>query len=235
MYMTDEQMQSHRKARLAKWIDERCGGSQAALLKKINENLKDDESPMGSSELSTLLKDRAFGEKKARKLERQASMPRLWLDQEEDGKHGSAGNVKLASIGSRSVPVISYVQAGNFREAIDAYPDGGGFDYIMADQNLGDYAFALEIEGLSMLPRFNPGDRVIIDPDIHPSPGDFVVAKNKESGTTFKKYRPRGVGENGEMIFELVPLNEDFETMRSDRQPIQIIGTMVEHRQYRRR
>ena len=66
-------------------------------------------------------------------------------------------------------------------------------------------------------------------------PGDFVVAKNGEEEATFKKYRPRGYGEDGQEIFELAPLNDDYPTMRSDRQHIQIIGTMVEHRRRRKK
>jgi SOS-response transcriptional repressor LexA len=81
-----------------------------------------------------------------------------------------------------------------------------------------------------MLPDFRPGDQLIIDPAITPSPGDFVVAKNGEEEATFKKYRLRGISESGQEIIELVPLNPDFATMRSDITPFHIIGTLVEHR-----
>lgn len=105
----------------------------------------------------------------------------------------------------------------------------------MTDLELSQNAFALEIKGDSMLPEFKPGDRVIIDPAIFPQPGDFVVAKNGDDEATFKKYRPRTMDEHGDVVFELVPLNEDYPSMRSDQGPIRIIGTMVEHRKYRRR
>jgi len=95
------------------------------------------------------------------------------------------------------------------------------------------HTFALRIVGNSMEPEFKEGDIVIIDPDVKPSPGDYVVARNDEEEATFKKYRPRGII-NGQEIFELVPLNEDYAAMRSDQQPIQIIGTMMEHTRYRR-
>lgn len=80
-----------------------------------------------------------------------------------------------------------------------------------------------------MEPEFKEGDIIIIDPEVAPSPGNYVVAKNSEEEATFKKYRPRGVNEKGEHYFELVPLNPDFETMRSDHQSITIIGTAVDH------
>lgn len=127
----------------------------------------------------------------------------------------AAANVAPAPLGTRRIPLVSYVQAGHMTEAVDPY--------------------ALKIKGDSMLPEFREGDTVIIDPVIPPLPGDYVVAKNGENEATFKKYRPRGVNELGHQVFELVPLNEDYPSMRSDITPIRIIGTMVEHRRYRKR
>jgi len=86
-----------------------------------------------------------------------------------------------------------------------------------------------------MLPEFREGDMVIIDPAVEPSPGDYVVAQNDDNEATFKKFRPRGVNERGQQVFELVPLNEDYPSLRSDCVSIRIIGTMVEHRRYRTR
>ena len=86
-----------------------------------------------------------------------------------------------------------------------------------------------------MLPDFAEGDRIIIDPRIKPNPGDFVVARNGDDEATFKKYRPKGLNEHGQDIFELVALNPDYPSMRSDLSHIEIIGTMVEHRRYRRK
>lgn len=151
------------------------------------------------------------------------------------GGRVEASNVIPASIGTRRVPLISYVQAGCWTEASDAATVGDGFEYLLTDLELSGSAFALEIQGESMLPEFRPGDRVIVDPEIQPHPGDCVVAMNGGQEATFKKYRPRGINERGDTVFELVPLNEDFAPMRSDQTPIRIVGTMMEHRKYRRR
>ena len=151
------------------------------------------------------------------------------------GGRVEASNVTPAPIGTRLVPLISYVQAGYWTEATDPATVGDGFEYLLTDQELSGSAFALQIEGDSMLPQFKPGDRVIVDPEICPQPGDFVVAMNGGHEATFKKYRPRSLDEAGNVVFELVPLNEDFAPMRSDQTPIRIVGTMMEHRQYRRR
>jgi SOS-response transcriptional repressor LexA len=98
-------------------------------------------------------------------------------------------------------------------------------------------AFAITVEGESMLPDFAPGDRVVIDPAVKPQPGDFVVTKlEAETEATFRKYRLRGRDATGQDIIDLVPLNDDYPvvTMDSDN-PGHLIGTMVEHRRYRKR
>ncbi|WP_244124882.1 helix-turn-helix domain-containing protein [Burkholderia gladioli] len=144
-------------------------------------------------------------------------------------------NVRAALIGSRRVPLISYVQAGKMIEAVDPFPPGAAFDYLLTDLDLSENSFALEIDGQSMTPDFNPGDRVIVDPSLTPRPGDFVVAKNGRDEATFKRYRVRGVDSEGREVFELVPLNPDYPTISSDTQPVKIVAVMVEHRRYRKR
>jgi SOS-response transcriptional repressor LexA len=134
----------------------------------------------------------------------------------------------------RGYPVISPVQTGNWREIVDTFPRGSADEYRMASNEYGPHTFALRIVGNSMEPEFMEGDLVFIDPDVTPRPGNYVVAKNHEEEATFKKYRPRGIDANGVEIFELVPLNPDYAVMRSDHQPIKIIGTMMEHTRYRR-
>lgn len=148
---------------------------------------------------------------------------------------GDEPNMEMAQPDIHRIPVISYVQAGVWTAPNEIRECDGNMAYITTDLELGDRAFAIVIRGNSMEPEFTEGDLVLIDPDEPLHPGDFVVAKNGEEEATFKKYRPRGYSEDGKEIFELAPLNDDYATMRSDRQPIQIIGTMVEHRRRRRR
>lgn len=143
-------------------------------------------------------------------------------------------NVAPSKIGSRRVPLINYVQAGELTE-IGAAFSGEALEFLLTDMQLSDHAFALEISGKSMYPDFKPGDRIIIDQEVCPQPGDFVVARNGGYEATFKKYRPRGIDENGNEVFELVPLNEDYPTLSTRTEPLIIIGTMVEHRRYYRR
>lgn len=146
-----------------------------------------------------------------------------------------SSNVTPAAVGQKSVPLIDYVQAGKMLEVADPHALGEGFEMLTTDADVSSAAFALEIRGNSMEPEFREGDRVIMDPALSPRPGDFVVATNGENEATFKKYRPRATGANGELIFELVPLNPDYPTLRSDVDHCRVVGTMVEHRRYRKR
>ncbi len=141
----------------------------------------------------------------------------------------------VSEVNTRRIPLISYVQAGALahKSPIDAFD--GSFEYVMTDMDWSQYTFALRISGDSMEPDFKEGDVIIVDPEIEPTPGEFVVAKNGEHEATFKKYRPTFVTQEGKQHFELIPLNNDYPTMNSAERHIQIIGTMVEHRIYRRK
>lgn len=185
---------------------------------------------------------RNMGEKAARKLEAKLGWPPMTLDQVGAEAPDSAtvptrfeSNVSAAARGLRHVPRISFVQAGPWSEVVDPYAPGAAEEYLLTALDLGPNAFALTIHGDSMLPEFREGDTIIIDPRVTPAPGDFVVAKNGNEEATFKKYRPRGINERGELVIELVPLNDDYPSLRSDCTPLQIIGTMMEHRRYRQR
>lgn len=142
--------------------------------------------------------------------------------------------------GVRLVPVITYAQVGNYRNAVKEARENFVASYA---ENLSEYAFALEVKDESMSPEFKPGDKIIVDPAVLPNPGDQVVAievkydgadiqgdvQNNGAEATFMKYRPRGYDDKGEMIFELAPLNPDYPILNSDKQPIRIVGTVVEH------
>ena len=145
-------------------------------------------------------------------------------------------NVKRVTAGMRVYPVISKIQAGKVKEITCPYEPGDGYAVEFGDDDASEWAFFLEIDGDSMLPEFNPGDRVRIDPEVAPRPGDYVAAKNSSEESTFKKYRVRGIDLTGKEIFELVPLNDNYPVMRSDEHELKVIGTMTEHRRkYRRR
>lgn len=211
---------------LASRIREAMGGKSPADIARATKKTESAVSQWLDGSTKSIKGDTAA------MLEAATGYRAAWISTGKGAKR--AENVAPATLGSTRIPLISYVQAGVWTEAVDNFSPGDAEDWLMTDLKLSKTAFALEIKGDSMLPEFKPGDRVIIDPEVMPIPGDFVAAKNGKEEATFKKYRPRGSDGNGNAVFELVPLNEDFESLRSDLEPIRIVGTMVEHRKYRR-
>lgn len=210
----------YRRQRLQRLIDTRFDGDRA----KFGE-----AAELTKGRVSQLLKvGQAFGERAAQTLIERLSLPDRWFDM-------GYSEVSGAAMGSNRIPVISEAACGSFMEIVDDFAAGAAHEYVETDLEVSPYTFALTLSGNSMTPEFNAGDKVIIDPDVKPHSGDFVAARDGRGGATFKKYRLRGADRDGREVFELIPLNDDFEAMRSDQQPLEIIGTMVEHRRYRRR
>ncbi|WP_338510117.1 LexA family protein [Erwinia aphidicola] len=143
----------------------------------------------------------------------------------------AASNVSPSTMGTKRIPILSYVQAGLWTESLEIRGYDGSMSYLLTDDDYSDRVFALVIEGDSMTPKFNAGDRIIVDPDVFPIPGDFVVARDDvKNETVFKKYRPTGIDLRGNDVYELVPLNDDFPTLRSSTGKLTLLGTMIEHR-----
>jgi SOS-response transcriptional repressor LexA len=247
-----------RRDNLQAVIDSRCGGSQTAAARVLGYERSTLVNHWTRGRKN-------IGNDVARAIEDAFKLPKNWMDAEHsspnvdapvsapkrgvikdsptssrnilnsDGRARFDQNVAPAPIGVRHIPIISYVQAGMMTEAMDPFALGEGFELVLTDLDVSEGTFGLRIKGDSMLDEFKEGDVVIIDPAVHPLPGDFVVAKNSEEEATFKKYRPRGTSDRGEMVFELVPLNDDYPTLQSERDHLHVIGVMVEHRKYRRR
>jgi SOS-response transcriptional repressor LexA len=247
-----------RRDNLQAVIDTRCGGSQTAAAKMLGYERSTLVNHWTRGRKN-------IGNDVARTIEDTFKLPKNWMDAEHNltindstvsaqkgsmlrdlpttsghilntnGRAKFDQNVAPAPIGVRHIPIISYVQAGMMTEAMDPFALGEGFELVLTDLDVSEGTFGLRIKGLSMLDEFKENDVVIIDPAVQPLPGDFVVAKNTEEEATFKKYRPRGSNDHGEMVFELVPLNDDYPTLHSERDHLRVIGVMVEHRKYRRR
>lgn len=148
---------------------------------------------------------------------------------------GITSNIAPAHVGSRRIPVLSYKQAGSFSSLTPFIQEEEMTDFVLVDLPHSASTFALRVQGDSMEDVFAEGDVVVIDPDMDLQPGDYVVALEDNGNTTFRRYKDSGINDEGNRIFELVPLNSLYPTLRSDRQGITIKGVMVEHRKYRPR
>lgn len=202
------------------------------IVKNVISNLKyDPEIPLEFDSLNSV-EDRHYDEERHKPSQNKEQNLEHFLEQiknkalEQIDKFDNNVRHESNSAGVKLVPLISFVQAGNFKEAILNAQDEFIATYA---ENLSDDAFALKIAGLSMSPEFNPNDKIVCDPNVSPIPGDYVIAQNGDNEATFKKYKPRGFDENGKEYFELVPINPDFPTMDSRFQNITVIATVVEH------
>ena len=135
-----------RRANLRQWIDERCGGRQALFAQTAAVN---------PGELSALLKNKSFGEKKARKIEQAAAMPAMWLDTVhapsqnlQEGKHTMTAVSTIPEI-------LADIKAGKMVIITDAEDRENEGDLLMAAQFVTPQAINFMIKharGLVCLP-----------------------------------------------------------------------------------
>lgn len=134
------------------------------------------------------------------------------------------------------VPIVNRAEASDWAGLGELTSSESAEGFLHTDLPVSGSALAVVIDGRSMEPDFQPGDKVIIDPMVPPRPGDFVMAKRDgDQEATFRKYRLKSRDETGGDAIDLLPLNPDWPSLTIDRDnPGRIVGTMVEHRRYRR-
>jgi SOS-response transcriptional repressor LexA len=124
---------------------------------------------------------------------------------EERGPQKIDHNVEPAIDLPKVIPLISWVQAGTFAEAIDMFAPGDAEDWLPAPRKCGPRSFALRVRGISMAPRYNDGDIIYVDPDVAADHGRRVIVRlDHEAEVTFKEL----VIEGSQMF--LRPLNPDW-------------------------
>ncbi len=127
------------------------------------------------------------------------------------------------------VPLISWVQAGVWNEAVDIYEPGYAEEWLPILQNGGNHSYALRVEGDSMTSSYGKsypeGTIIIVNPDLRsPSTGQRVVAKlNGTNKVTFKVF----VEEDGRRW--LKPLNPQHPPIYDE---FDVIGTVTAKYEY---
>lgn len=155
----------------------------------------------------------------------------IWLSDEIgpmiiDPKEES--NVSLAEQSAHSYryPVISWVSAGSWAEAVEPYPVGISDRYEFSEYNSKGPAFWLEVKGDSMTSPVGTsiaqGSLILVDTEVEATPGKLVVAKLPDSNeATFKKL----VSDGGTLY--LKPLNPAYRTEVFD-ENCRIVGVVVQ-------
>lgn len=201
---TDRLNQAMREAGLSQAdLHRKSGYTRAAISKWVN----------GQSEPKDILK-----------LARILGVSPEWL---QTGKESRALDTSLPSDAlpmpaRRLAPVISYVQAGNWAELVDAYPMGEGFEHIDIDAKWSANSFVLKVRGDSMLPTLTEGAYIVVDPAVEWMHNRIVVVRqNGDTEVTVKR-----LVKDGDTYF-LKPDNTNYRPMEMGKDA-HICGVVVE-------
>jgi SOS-response transcriptional repressor LexA len=107
-----------------------------------------------------------------------------------DGTYGAKPKLTLPpGSKARYVPLLSMAQAGEYNIAHS--DESYSYEAVLAMDVDDARAFALKIDGDSMYPTIQPGDRVIIAPSWQCRINDIVVVKTREGDVYCKLYAKR--------------------------------------------
>jgi SOS-response transcriptional repressor LexA len=174
------------------------GGSLRDLAARLERDESQVSQWMQGSKNSGTGKPRGMRSDTARYIEQRANKPAGWLDRD----HSGATNVSPGPDIRGTVPLLSSVQAGAFKEILDSdYSGGNGVAMIPTTVPVNRYTFALRVQGDSMEPKFTEGMLLIVEPELDAQHGDYVIAKNGSDEAVFKQLVKDGAD------FYLKPLN----------------------------
>lgn len=158
-----------------------------------------DKWEMAPAHLSQVLSSRTkknLGDDVARRIEDREGLPRGWLDtlRADGGPLGlPESNVEPGPDIKGLVPLISWVQAGDWCEVEDHYAVGDAEDWLPCPTAHGPRTYVLRVRGESMnnphaRRSFRDGDLIYVDPDRLAENGSAVIAKLEDSQeATFKQ------------------------------------------------
>lgn len=178
-----------RKANLESLIEQKrqeSGMTKAQFAELV------DTSPATLSQLTGDNPNRNIGDKMARKIEGAFNLPSGWMDV----LHSQINepNVSYRGINETrgSYPVISWVSAGQWMEAIEPYHRRAVERWYDTTVDCSEDSFWLDVRGDSMTSPVGlsipEGAAILIDPQVEAINGKLVVAKLEgDNEATFKK------------------------------------------------
>jgi len=128
------------------------------------------------------------------------------------------------------LPVVGMVRAGEFAAAEDGdFPPGVADGYVYSDRK-GRNLFGVRVVNDSMEPEFKEGDVLVVNPNLEPKSGDYVIARLVDDNeATFKKLVVHGDGAGA--ILLLRPLNPAYQDIViTDPEKVQLVGKVVERK-----
>jgi SOS-response transcriptional repressor LexA len=115
---------------------------------------------------------------------------------------------------ARKYPVISWDAAGNIQDAHDAF--GNAYTWLESPVSAGKHGYWLEVGGPSMLPKFDHGTLILVQPDdFELVSGKLYIARLLATGEkTFKRFLRDGGSsylQSLNPIFPIIPIDETVE------------------------
>lgn len=184
-YMTSEEI---RRFNVNYWADKKGRGTLAKM--------------MGYADTAYLNQlcggHGSFGGRTARKLEKVLGLSEGDFDVIHEHQRDPEGNT------TGKAPVLSYVQAGEWSEAIDPYELGDAAEWAHVPPGHGESVFFLKVIGVSMEPEYFEGGRILVDFGLEARHGDDVVVRTPDGNVTFKRLQITPDGKH------LLAINPDY-------------------------
>lgn len=114
----------------------------------------------------------------------------LWLatGKPTGGKDPRARSAQMQEVSFKGkVPLISYVAAGSWSDAVDNLAPGDAEQWVDTTVPVKRHTYALRVEGDSMEPRFPNGAILIVEPEAEAKSGSYVIVRQNGSEATFKQ------------------------------------------------
>ena len=135
-----------------------------------------------------------------------------WLMSGKESQVRLDNNVDISQkipFDGRPIPVISWVAAGSFGPIATVLKDAEVDEYLPPIKECGKNGYGLVVTGISMSPKFEPEDRIYVNPDFQVSDlktGDLVIVScTGDNEATFKQLIIEGTTKH------LKPLNPKWD------------------------
>lgn len=144
-----------------------------------------------------------------------------WLMSGKESQVRLDNNVDISQkipFDGRPIPVISWVAAGSFGPIATVLKDAEVDEYLPPIKECGKNGYGLVVTGISMSPKFEPEDRIYVNPDFQVSDlktGDLVIVSCAgDSEATFKQLIVEGTTKylkplNPKWDEQIIKLTED--------------------------
>jgi SOS-response transcriptional repressor LexA len=188
---------------------------------------------------------RHIGEKLARAIEDELKLPRFFLDDRQykagsgspdprhEGSPPSEGTAKGVVEVTKPVQLVPRVQWGE----LDSMLEDNESPSLVASEQIATYVVASRKAKMvqvadgddSMTDQIQPGDHLLLDPEMAPRAGDIVLISVHGGERIIRKYLPRAGG-----AFSAQAANPNYAELRSDIDGLEVLAVMLEHRRYRK-